>query len=322
MRYIAAPPNMPLAQYPPVVAKKAKPIRPPRIYGSEANARKAIARYLSSGDELLDQAIGVQARVDEAAQRDRSPLVEWAIEAEWVKDTRRWFAKARTSLGKYFQDQMLEALPVITFGLPPDTGKPRHHIGLENGVPWLNHALVELRAVQDALGVARDVARTASVPARFEELHASGLVAANVIDDRSKEMLAPRTQKQLADAIGAAKELTEATLRAALDRLGETYAARDELALLMKRWRKAVSVSAPPDPQGGRLLDNAQSSLANLVGFLSEWRNAYGSGHGRPRYPRGLSGRHARLATDAADTCIRFIVTTMDDLQRLPPPRH
>jgi len=33
----------------------------------------------------------------------------------------------------------------------------------------------------------------------------------------------------------------------------------------------------------------------------------------------GLKPRHARLAVDGAETAIRFIVTTMDDLALLPP---
>lgn len=93
----------------------------------------------------------------------------------------------------------------------------------------------------------------------------------------------------------------------------------DELPLLMKKWRKEIGTHAPPDPKGAGVLDNAQAALANLVTFLAQWRNKYGSGHGRAEYPPGLAARHARLAVDAAETCIRFIVTTMDDLQLLPP---
>jgi hypothetical protein len=108
-------------------------------------------------------------------------------------------------------------------------------------------------------------------------------------------------------------------LRAALNRLDASYAARDELPVLMKKWRTAIGDVAPPDSQGKATLDKAQAALANLVKFLAEWRNTYGRGHGRRQYPPGLSARHARLAADAAETCVRFIVTTMDDLQLLPP---
>jgi hypothetical protein len=113
--------------------------------------------------------------------------------------------------------------------------------------------------------------------------------------------------------------MMEATLRGALDRLGEPYARTDELSALMRKWRRAIGNVAAPDPQGEDSLDKAQAALANLVTFLAEWRNSYGRGHGRQQYPPGLSQRHARLAADAAETSVRFIATTMDDLELLAP---
>jgi hypothetical protein len=222
---------------------------------------------------------------------------------------------------RYLQDGLYEVLPVLAEGLPADTGKPRHVIALDNGVPWLTGARDELQRLQTALGVRRGVAAAARAPMRFEELHVSGLVREQIIDDCAKEMLSPHTPRQLHNAIGAAKELTEATLRAALAQLSEPYACSDDLPRLMKKWRTALSDKAPPDSGGKETLDKAQAALANLVTFLAEWRNTYGRGHGRPQYPPGLSARHARLAADAAETCVRFIATTMDDLQLLPPLR-
>jgi Abortive infection C-terminus len=290
----------------------------PSIYGDDRKFRTALTRYLNAADQLLDQAVGVERRVDAASGELREfDLI--LIQEEWEKDVRRWFQTTRKGMGRYLQDQMPEYAPVLTLGPPPDDGKPRHTIALDNGVPWIRKAKEELAQLQNAVGVRRGVAQVAPSPAGFEELHASGLVEEAVIRDRAKEMLSPRTPRQRYSAIGAAKELTEATLRAALDRLGESYKPRDDLPLLMKKWRKAVGKLAPPDPEGEGILDNAQSALANLVTFLAEWRNAYGRGHGRPNYPPALASRHARLATDAAETCVRFIVTTMDNLQLLPP---
>jgi hypothetical protein len=59
-------------------------------------------------------------------------------------------------------------------------------------------------------------------------------------------MLSPRTARQLSNAIGSAKELTEATLRASLDRLGQTYTKSDDLGTLMRKWRVAVADKASP----------------------------------------------------------------------------
>jgi hypothetical protein len=289
-----------------------------RIYGSEARCKTALARHLRSLDELLDQAVGVRNRIEGLV----GPLAEFrAIDAEreWEEDVRRWFTAARRGMRKYLQDQFGAALPILAAGLPPDSGKPRHAIGLANGVPWLEDARDELRSLQAILGVRRGVAAGVPRSVRFEELEASGLISEKMIRDYAKEMASPRTPGQLHHAIGAAKEITEATLRAALDRLGRDYASRDDLPRLMKKWRAAVAELAPPDPEGKVALDRAQAALAQLVAFLAEWRNAYGRGHGRARYPPGLSTRHARLATDAAETSVRFIATTMDDLELLLP---
>jgi hypothetical protein len=262
----------------------------------------------------------VRKRVDAAAAAGDAP---WAtalnIEAEWAKEFRRWFNAAQKAMGAHLQDQMEDVLGVLARGLPPPTGKPRHALYLDNAVPWLEHALGELKELQATLGVSRGVAKVAPAPARFAELHASGLVDEKVINDHAKAMLAPRTPKQLGDAIGSAKELTEATLRAALERVGVSYRSTDGLPTLMKKWRQATGKLATPDPEGEGSLDNALAALANQVTFVAEWRNKYGRGHGRPKYPPGLRPRHARLATDAAETCVRFIVTTMDDLELLPP---
>lgn len=294
-------------------------MKAPRVYGSEARCKAAVAGYINRAEDLLDQAIGVRKQMGAARTQHPKSLIAFAIEADWARDVKRWFINARHGLGRYLRDQMEESLPVLTLGLPPDTGKPRHWTGLDNGEPWLRSAVEELRGLRAALGVRRNVAEVAPAPARFEELHASGLVAENVINDRAKEMLAPHTPRQLYNAIGSAKALTEATLRAALERLAEPYRNGDDLPALMKKWRAAVGKLAPPDPEGEVTLDLAHNALANLVTFLARWRNAYGSGHGRPEYPPGLRVRHARLAADAAETCVRFIVTTMDDLERLPP---
>lgn len=88
----------------------------------------------------------------------------------------------------------------------------------------------------------------------------------------------------------------------------------------MKKWREAARTGGL-DPAGAEHLDHALAALGNLLAFLAEFRNAYGRGHGRSRYPAGIRVHHARLAVDVADTVARFVVLTMDDLARLPPSR-
>lgn len=290
----------------------------PRVYGNEGRFKATLGGYISRARDLLDQAEGVRKRMASAPGGERS-LVAFAAQHEWTNDVGRWRGNVIHSMQRHLAEEVERTLPKLTAAWPPDTGKPRHTRNIEWVEPWLRHALDELLALREALGVSRNVAAVSPPSARFAELRASGLVDAAVIDGHAKDMYEPKTAKQLADAIGAAKELTEATLRVALDRLGVAWGRGDELSVLMKKWRKAVAAVAPPDPAAQGMLDSAQSALGNLVTFLAAWRNAYGSGHGRPKYPPGLKPRHARVAVDGAETAVRFIVTTMDDLSLLPP---
>ena len=293
----------------------------PRIYGSETNYRNAIARYIKSCDDLIDQAEGVRKRV-----LDAGPLAEFELIASgWPDSVERWRVNARHNLQKYLQEQTETKLPVLSAPLPKSSdqmklGKRRERTELEVLVPWLGTARAELERLLGMLGVKRSIVSVSDESLRFAELHASGLVEDAVVRDHARDMASPRTPKQLAVAIAAAKELTEATLRAALEQIGEPVPPNAYLPALMKRWRQAIELKAPPGPEGKDALDKAQAALANLITFLAEWRNPYGRGHGRPTYPKGLKPRHARLATDASETCIRFIVWTMDDLELLPRP--
>lgn len=319
-----------------LAGRKQQRAKRPHIYGDEKKARAALARQIARGDELLSQAPGVRNRIVQAqatqrARAKKSPptatgpfslrLVENYdlgdyIAGEWVRQMRSWRERTQRVMRDYLQEQFVETLPALVAAVSPLADKPRYHVSLDNGEPWLRTAVDELRQMQAALGVQRVIAPSPPAPTRFAELLGSGLIDAKVVRDHAKSMTtALRTPKQLNDAIGAAKELTEATLRGALDQLGETPRSRDDLPTLMKTWRTAIGEVAPGKP-GAEVLARALSTHA---AFLAEWRNKYGRGHGRTRYPAGVRARHARLAIDTAETCIRFVVTTMDDLQRLPP---
>ena len=168
----------------------------PRVYGNEARCRSALDRYIRSGGELLDQAVGVRVRLEnEAASRREKVMAQFLAEPEWTDALRHWFGVTGRGMDKYLQGQMEEFLPIISAGLPPKDYKPRHWIGIENGEPWLRNALQELRELQASIGVSRGVASSSPAPARFEELLASGLIEERVVIDRAKEMRSPRTHR-------------------------------------------------------------------------------------------------------------------------------
>ena len=310
----------------PETATHFKGVKRPRIYGSEANCRRALARYIESADALVDESRGLRKRVIAEDLLAEFIILGW-------ESPRRWQANARSGLSKYLQDQMSEVLPMLCAGVPrrerrgrapgekPRLKREQDEVlrELDGYVDWVAAARDELEELQAAVGVRRGIVPTPVTAGRFEELLASGLVDRQVIEDHASDMRAPRTPKQLAVAIGAAKELTEATLRAAIEHAGESWKPRDDLGVLMRIWRDAMREKAAPDQEGEEALSKVQAGLGSLITFLAEWRNPYGDGHGRTRYPPGLRDRHARLAADAAETAIRFIVATMDDLQLLPP---
>lgn len=290
----------------------------PRVYGNEARFKSTLSRHVSQGDELLDLAKGVRRRTT-VPPGSRIGLLAFVARSDWCRKVERWRLNVIASAERHLADKAEAVLPNLTAAWPPDTGKRRHERRIESVEPWLREVLSELSNLREVLGVSRNVAAVATPAGRFDELRASGLVDVAVIDGVVKDVVNPRTPKQLADSIGAAKELTEATLRSALDRSDAVWSAKDGLPQLMKKWRDVVNATAPPDTAGKETLDRLQAALANVVTFLGEWRNEYGRGHGRAKYPPGLRARHARLAADSAETAVRFIVMTMDDLSRLPP---
>jgi len=329
-----------------LAGRRQQPTTRPRIYGDEKKCRAAVARYIASGQELLDQTVGVRNRIAKAQAKaktekkakpktrpeasppalgplglrmvfrppERSEIEDW-IAIDWIRGARSWRDRALPPMHRYLQEQLNDVLTALAAG-PPWPGDRRDRFSLGNAEPWLREAVAEMQQMQAALGVQRSILASPPAPTRFSELLGSGLVDAKVVNDHAKSMTTTlRTAKQLSEAIGAAKELTEATLRGALDQLGQPYRARDNLPTLMKTWRAAIGQAAP-SPSGADVLARA---LSTQVAFLAEWRNRYGRGHGRTKYPAGVMARHARLAVDTAETCIRFIVTTMDDLQLLPP---
>lgn len=289
-----------------------------RIYGDETKFRRALARYVERADELLDQAIGVRRQM-EAMGVDDLVFASLFVGSDWGQEVSRWRTSVIRGLGKYLHEQSEGLLPLTSSWPRDEEGRGVPFLTVVEGEPWLVAARAELSSLQDLMGVRRSIA-SATPATRFTELRASGLVGEKMIADHEQAMVRHRTPRQLTLAIGSAKEITEAVLRAALDRLGVDWRTGEELTDLMKKWRRAVESVAAPHPESRQKLDQAQAALGNVIRFLAEWRNDFGTGHGKSDYPPGLSTRHARLAIDAAEMSVRFIVLTLDDLQRLPPP--
>lgn len=114
-------------------------------------------------------------------------------------------------------------------------------------------------------------------------------------------------------AIGAAKEVIEATAKHILLQAGETLGDAEKMPGLIARAQDALGVHAKAVDTSKRGADSIRAilgSLSTVALGVNDLRRDYGSGHGRATKSRGLSGRHARLAAQAADAWVRFMLDT------------
>ncbi|WRZ96486.1 abortive infection family protein (plasmid) [Streptomyces sp. NBC_01007] len=112
------------------------------------------------------------------------------------------------------------------------------------------------------------------------------------------------------DAIGAAKQLIEATAKLVLLKRNLPVDERQDLPALIKQAQQAPRLhpAAVPPTRNASSPDNADS-IKRILGALTpdaigvaELRNRYGTGHGRLAAPTGLDPRHARFAVGTAAT--------------------
>ncbi|MEV0934283.1 abortive infection family protein [Streptomyces phaeochromogenes] len=118
-------------------------------------------------------------------------------------------------------------------------------------------------------------------------------------------------------AIGAAKQLIEATAKTALRELSIEIDKNAALPALVSTVQKALKLdagSAPDGPDGSKSVKKILSGSVNIAVGVAELRNqGFGSGHGQASAPAGLGVRHARLTVNAAVTWCELILDTLSD---------
>ncbi|MET9051782.1 abortive infection family protein [Streptomyces bacillaris] len=118
-------------------------------------------------------------------------------------------------------------------------------------------------------------------------------------------------------AIGAAKQLIEATAKTALQELSIEVDKNAALPALISTVQKALKLdaaSAPEGPDGSKAVKKILSGSVNIAVGVAELRNqGFGSGHGQVSAPSGLGVRHARLTVNAAVTWCELILDTLSD---------
>ncbi|QUX29101.1 abortive infection family protein [Nocardiopsis akebiae] len=118
-------------------------------------------------------------------------------------------------------------------------------------------------------------------------------------------------------AIGASKQLIEATAKTALREMNIEFDRNTALPTLISTVQKALKLdagSAPEGPDGSKAVKKILSGSVNIAVGVAELRNqGFGSGHGQVSAPSGLGVRHARLTVNAAVTWCELILDTLSD---------
>ena len=117
------------------------------------------------------------------------------------------------------------------------------------------------------------------------------------------------------EAIGKAKELVESCCKTILEAYGISFDPNWDVARLSKETAKCLGIDADmfdetePD---SKVVKKILGSLQGLVGGITEFRNLYGSGHGKGDSYAHLPARHAKLAVGSAVTLVEYYWETYE----------
>ncbi|WP_405785896.1 abortive infection family protein [Streptomyces sp. NBC_01367] len=153
----------------------------------------------------------------------------------------------------------------------------------------------------------------------WPHLRELGLMEESVLDGYLSTMRSRRTVAQRRAAIGAAKELVEATMKGAIHYAdpAATGFEKDEMPQLWKRLRTLIQEDPAADPAlGGKDIGVVKtvSGMSNVITGIAETRNKVGTGHGNPTAPKKLQESHVLLVVDSAHTITRFITSRLNEL--------
>jgi hypothetical protein len=293
----------------------------------------AIRLYLRRGktaeayvDKLFGQTteelLGVE--LPEELEREsaiRSGIIADKAEPRTYQKIDEWFDEVHFAAEEYFPDGPYAEY--LELSQPPcpgsytrdpensrDNAAERHITELQEAITV---RLSLLAASLSELGEHEDV-----TPAVRDEQggwpHLRGLIDDAIIDDYLRRMRTRSTRPEISDAIGASKEIVEATFKVLAQQHNVVV---KKNAPDLTDWWKALQPHFEIQSSDRDLThkDGALSKLgrsqASLVQDLGELRNKLGTGHGKAVHPEGLRSEHALLAVDTAHTLTRFLATAV-----------
>jgi hypothetical protein len=224
----------------------------------------------------------------------------------------RWVADVNDAAMRIFTQDRFRSYQAL--GDPPP-------LAASNADPGsVERSLIKLTAdirarVLELTGSLRDLGENEDVAPAIRDApggwpHLRGLVADSIIDGHLRQMRTRRTRSEISSAIGASKEIVEATFKALSVKHG---VAPTKTTPDLSDWWKVLrplladqSIDKALGSTDGALIKLISSQVA-LVQNLGELRNRVGSGHGKAEHPAGLASSHALLAVDTAHTLTRFL---------------
>lgn len=287
---------------------------PLHVFGDAAKFRTRLRSLLKQGDDLLARIDAIETtHAPSSGVGLRASLDAILFESEIGRRVSDWDVRVWRAL----RDYLGNAAPKAVLK-PPSRDKTDRSVKkmVEQNRHFIRTRQDDLRGLIERVPGRRIVQSPSSSQPDLGELRRTRLVDPKVLDGYSRRMSKFKTVHQRAEAIGASKELLEATYRGVLDLVSQPYANTDDYPALAKKVR--VVFQGHPDflPTGGgsQAVTKLLSGFGQLSNGIAEMRNNYGTGHGKTRHPVGLEVRHARLAVDIAVAECRFVALTANDL--------
>ena len=133
--------------------------------------------------------------------------------------------------------------------------------------------------------------------------------------DKHIDLLSRRRTENPTEAIGKAKELIESCCKTILEEQGVSVDKTWDVSRLISETEKLLRIAArdvDDTTQAGKIVKKLFGSLHGVAVSVAEFRNAYGSGHGKSASFRAVPVRHAKLAVGSSLTLCEYLWETYE----------
>lgn len=281
---------------------------PSYLRSSEVERAKLHERFPELGETW-------ESMVTPELARDIDIRINVMADAHTYRAVYKWFDDAQAAAERYLSDQRFArytALGTVTQLNTADHDGPSME---ERLAALLDDLDARMRVFVEQLredGEHEDTA-PALRDAQGGWPHLRGVVADAVLDGYLKQMRARGSRSEISAAIGAAKEVVEATMKAQAARHAvEPAKTQPDLQDWWKALRPFTVDDSIEKALGGRegAVAKLVSGQVQTIQALGELRNQVGTGHGRAKHPAGLKPAHALLAIDLAHSVTRYLTAS------------